>query len=93
MPDLETTEKTARRLLELAALLAIVASVLLIIDYMLKQQILKAAEEVTRAIESRGHHTDDRPAARPGRAGLDDVVHAEPRDEGTAEAAELRESV
>jgi hypothetical protein len=51
MTDIGQAEKRARRLLELAALLACVAILILVIDVIIKQQIARAAMEASRAID------------------------------------------
>ena len=88
MPDLERAEQTARRLLGLASLLAVAACAVLVVDFMIKGQILTKAEEVSRGLMGAGR-PDGVPGAGPGAHGLGAVADAAPADQGDSEGEEL----
>ena len=91
MPDLERTEQTARRLLGLASLLAVAAAAILVVDFMITGQILKA-EEVRRGLVG-ANRPDGVAGAGPGAHGLGDVADAAPADQGDSEGEELPAAV
>lgn len=77
-------ERTARRLLALACLLAVVASLILVVDFKIKGQILSKAEELSRGT-LRGHREASGRATPEPVAPVDDAA---PDDQGDDESAD-----
>jgi hypothetical protein len=76
-------ERTARRLLGLACLLAVAACAILVVDFMIKQQIIKKAEEVSRELMGAGS-ADGVAGTRADADGVAAVDDAPPFDQGDA---------
>ena len=85
-------ERTARRLLGLACVLAVAASAILVVDFMIKGQILRKAEEVSRGLMGEGR-SDDVPGAGVAVHGVADVEPPATDDEGDAASEDAPVSV
>jgi hypothetical protein len=79
--ELEQAEKRARRFLELAALLAGVACLILVIDVVIKQQIVRAAVEASDAIakQKRSGTSESGPDRADGVGDVGDALPLDPR--------------
>lgn len=87
-PELALADKHARRMLELAALVAAVALLILVIDFTIKQSIVKAAREAQDAVaQARKLTGQPGPGERAGARGdvLGDVGDAAPLESGHVE--------